>query len=646
MPIKKYFANADNVITNRFKSGSSDLRCTGSNAGASDIIEAYSFYNRLGTGDQELVRSIIQFPISDISSSRQQGEIPASGSVNFKLKLYNSKHFYSLPFGYDIQVAAVQGAWEEGLGVDLENYSQNTSNQIGSNWMNANNTFTSASFTISLQGGANKAAMSGQTFALTDSDGTSQTFTFNIANDTVTSGTIGMSSDSNTTDIIATIKAAINDASLSSLDITASTITAVGDADSEMRLLVKQKTTGFAGNTTVDLSGVTHLSVLNSATGFTGGSGAWATPGGDFYTDASSSFTQSIKVATDDLDIDVTSLVEQWITGSSNGGKDNYGFIIKLSDEFESFFSSSTGKFSGSVLHNPSGSKKSYYRKMFFGRGTEFFYKRPVIEARYQDTIKDDRNKFYISSSLKQTFAENLNRLYFYNRHAANLIDIGGSSGNLPTVQLYYSSGSVPEGSARGFLNSGGSAVTTLTATRESTGIYYVDVAVTGGAVTSTYPYLVDVWSYGGQQVLSGSAITLLKNVPAYSSVKDNYILAIPNLVPEYHCKDVARLRLYVRNKKWSPNVYTVSKDKPEGVTIESAFYRILRSIDDYEVIPYGTGSMKYTELSYDGEGNYFDINMSSFEKGYQYTIKIAFYDEYTKKYQEQPYNFKFRVVE
>jgi hypothetical protein len=154
------------------------------------------------------------------------------------------------------------------------------------------------------------------------------------------------------------------------------------------------------------------------------------------------------------------------------------------------------------------------------------------------------------------------------------------------------------------------------------------------------------VWSYGGQQVLTGSAITPLKNTPAYSSVKSNYILAIPNLVPEYHCKDIARLRLYVRNKKWSPNIYTVSKDKPEGTTIESAFYRILRSIDDYEVIPYGTGSVKYTELSYDGEGNYFDVDMSLFEKGYQYDIKIAFYDEYTKKYQEQPYNFKFRVVE
>ena len=50
--------------------------------------------------------------------------------------------------------------------------------------------------------------------------------------------------------------------------------------------------------------------------------------------------------------------------------------------------------------------------------------------------------------------------------------------------------------------------------------------------------------------------------------------------------------------------------------------------------------------LSYDVSGNYFDLDMNILEVGYQYMIKIAIYDEYTKQYQEQPYEFKFRVVE
>ena len=514
MPIKKYFANSDNVINNTYKGSTTSLRNSGSNAGTSDIIELYSLYNRRGLDGQEIARSLIQFPITEISADRTAGDIPASGSVTFKLKLYNAKHFYSTPFNYDIQVAAVSASWEEGLGSDLENYTHETKDQLGSNW----------------------------------------------------------------------IKRA--------------------------------------------------------------GATSWTTPGGDYHTDASSSFTKTITGKTEDLEIDVTALVEQWITGSSGGGKDNYGFIVKLTDEYEAYHSSSTGTFSGSILHNPSGTTKSYYRKMFFGRGTEFFYKRPIIEAQYVDTIKDDRNKFYISSSIKQSYSENLNKLYFYNRHNSNLIDIGGSASNLPVVKLYYSSGSVPEGSARGFLDNTGSAVTFLTASRASTGTYYVDLAVTKSVVTSTYPYLVDVWSYGGMEVLTGSAITPLSNTPQNTSVKDNYILSIPNLLPKYYKNDNARFRLYARNKKWSPSIYTVSKDKPEGLTVTSAHYRVLRSIDDYEVLPYGTGSVKYTELSYDADGNYFDLDMNIFEAGYQYMIKIAIYDEYTKQYQEQPYEFKFRVVE
>jgi len=516
MPIKKYFANSDNVINNTYKGASNEIRNTGSNAGVSDIIETYSLYNRRGAEGQELARSLIKFPVSDISADRAAGKIPASGSVTFKLKLYNAKHYYSTPFNYDIQVAAVSVDWQEGLGSDLENYSHDTKDQLGSNWMKR------------------------------------------------------------------------------------------------------------SGNT------------------------SWTTPGGDFHTDASSSFTKTITGKTEDLEVDVTTLVEQWIDSVGNvlGSKDNYGFIIKLTNEYEAHYSSSTGTFSGSLLHNPNGTTKSYYRKMFFGRGTEFFFKRPIIEAQFATDIKDDRNKFYISSSLKQSYSENLNRLYFYNTHNSNLIDIGGSNSNLPTVQFYYSSGSVPEGTAQGVLNSAASAVTSLTATRASTGTYYVDLAVTKSVVTSTYPYLVDVWSYGGMQVLTGSAITLLPNTPDYSSVKNNYILSIPNLLPEYYKNDNARLRLYARNKKWSPSIYTVSKDKPEGLTVTSAYYRILRSIDDYEVVPYGTGSVKYTELPYDSEGNYFDLDMNILEPGYQYMIKIAFYDEYTKQYQEQPYEFKFRVVD
>ena len=66
--------------------------------------------------------------------------------------------------------------------------------------------------------------------------------------------------------------------------------------------------------------------------------------------------------------------------------------------------------------------------------------------------------------------------------------------------------------------------------------------------------------------------------------------------------------------------------------------------MDGLEVIPYGT-SIKYTSLSYDMQGNYFDLNMNMLEPGFQYGIKLSFYDPHTDSYLEQPYTFKFRVI-
>ena len=66
--------------------------------------------------------------------------------------------------------------------------------------------------------------------------------------------------------------------------------------------------------------------------------------------------------------------------------------------------------------------------------------------------------------------------------------------------------------------------------------------------------------------------------------------------------------------------------------------------VDNLNVIPYGTGSSNnnYSQLSYDGDGNYFSLDTSCLEAGYSYGIKFAFYQE--GNYVEQPPIFKFRI--
>ena len=63
------------------------------------------------------------------------------------------------------------------------------------------------------------------------------------------------------------------------------------------------------------------------------------------YTDSSSSFEQRFEIGTENLEIDVTTAVEQWINSDGNvlGSKDNHGFLIKLSSAYEASSSANEG---------------------------------------------------------------------------------------------------------------------------------------------------------------------------------------------------------------------------------------------------------------------------------------------------------------
>jgi hypothetical protein len=116
------------------------------------------------------------------------------------------------------------------------------------------------------------------------------------------------------------------------------------------------------------------------------------------------------------------------------------------------------------------------------------------------------------------------------------------------------------------------------------------------------------------------------------------------NLKAAYSPKEIARLKMYTRAKDWSPTVYTIATSQIENTTINNMYYQLYRTSDKYVVVPYGTGSLQYTKLSYDGNGNYFDFDMSLLQPGFEYAFKfmILEYDEY----KEQPSEFKFRVEE
>lgn len=339
---------------------------------------------------------------------------------------------------------------------------------------------------------------------------------------------------------------------------------------------------------------------------------AWTTAGGDYH--ASPVFTQQFDTGLEDIEIDITSLVEEWIDGT----KVNYGIGLRLTSSQEASSSA-----------NPGGAETSYYTKRLFARGTQYFYKRPVIEARWNSSVQDDRGDFYMSSSLAPA-ADNINTLYLYNYVRGQLTNIPAIGTGEIYVDLYETLG--------------GTALTQVINTPAtggyvSTGIYSCSVSLTG-----TYTTLRDVWYSGSTQYFTGTISPQSFAASSYSTGNSRYITKIKNLKNKYFSDEEARFNVYVRSKNWSPTIYTVASGEVENTIIPSASYRVYRVLDGLNVIPHGTGSDLHTLLSYDVSGNYFNLDMSLLEPGYAYGVKLSFYDSQRQSWIEQDQKFLFRV--
>ena len=475
MAIRRYKAEADNTISNAFKENLS-TRATGSNMGQADVSEVFSIFGRATTSSAELSRVLTQFDIDSISSDRTAGTIPASGSVSFYLRLFNAETVRTVPKNFIIVAQAISRSWNEGDGLDLENY-----RDIGqSNWVAAD----------------------------------------------------------------------------SSTD--------------------------------------------------------WTSQGGDYH--SLPTYTQTFETGLEDLEIDISELVEQWIAGT----KQNYGIGIRLTSSNEA-----------SSSLNPSGVTSSFYTKRFFARGTQYFFKKPVIEARWDSSIQDDRGDFYFSSSLAPA-SDNLNTLYLYNYIRGQLRNIPAVGTGEIFVDLYETLGETALNQAINTPATGGFV---------STGIYSCSVCLTGTLTT-----LRDVWHTGGVEYFTGSISPESFSATSVSNGNVRYVTNITNLRSKYFSEEEARFNVYVRNKNWSPTIYTVASTEIENTIIPSASFRVYRVLDELNAIPHGTGSDLQTLLSYDVSGNYFNLDMSLLEPGFEYGIKLAFYDSERQSWIEQDQKFLFRV--
>ena len=615
MAIKRYFANADNTITNAYQSDLS-TRGTGSNMGQADILEVFSIFGQSSSSSLEQSRLLAKVSVNEISNNRDSGYLPESGSVTFKFKMFNAEHGQTTPEKFSIISHPLIRDWDEGSGMDMESYLDLDS----SNW-------TSASF--------------GNSWNSSGGDYASSAIIHNPTAPTSYTQFCDIGTEDLSFDITALVEEWIKDYKGTSTAATGSALFKVApDTGASIKIYTHEgdyrtfqfsNTSGSTGKVVLVPTGPTRAATTqNFATYINSYLGSYITasvtgPAGVPLEQVTASLTQKAPGFYGNTTISSSVSAETVQINNFNGGTGarNYGLILKLSGSFED-----------------GTTNKSYYTKRFFARSSHHFFKRPTLEAQWDSAVKDDRSDILRSSSLAPA-EDNINNIYLYNRRRNKLINIPSTGSRLVT-QLHVSAGAAPVSLSVGGGTTAASP-TFITASKDSLGIYKASFAYSG-----TESNLVDVWSSDNgngtyTQLFTGSGFKVNDDSSDCSYGIPSYITNITNLKSSYNKLETYTFRVYTRSKSWQPNIYSVASNAAPVTIIRDAFYKIVRVSDNLTIIPYTTGSTpSYSSLSYDVSGSFFDLDMSILEPNYLYEISFLYKD--SVDYIEQKEKFKFRV--
>lgn len=300
---------------------------------------------------------------------------------------------------------------------------------------------------------------------------------------------------------------------------------------------------------------------------------SWTVTGSDYISSLSAS--QHFDRGSEDLDVDITSIVNAWLTG----GLQQSGIVVKLGNTEES-------------------NVENYYIKKFHSRESKFVDKLPYIEARWSDVLKDNRGNFAYNVE---------NKLFIYNFVRGELTAVTEPV----TVKIQDH-----------LLNASASFTGTYAAYQISPGILTASVTISNTASFSASFY--DIWSSGSRVYLTGTFKPLsltASNVDIY----DEFTVDVSNLKRVYSADEEARLKVVVRKRDYKTHMGVVATSSLNIAKeyIEKMYYSIEDNETGQVVVAYGTGSVPYTQLSYNNDGNYFDILMKSFVPGFAYRVKF-----------------------
>lgn len=293
---------------------------------------------------------------------------------------------------------------------------------------------------------------------------------------------------------------------------------------------------------------------------------AWTSGGSDYLNERA--VTQSFDYGDEDLNIDISDIVGSWLTG----GVPNNGLVLKFLDAHET------------------GSSDLYVKK-FFSRHSHVPERRPRLEALWQDEIQDDRKNFYYNVT---------GSLYYYR-------NINGVFQNVGTVYV-------------DILNSSSTVIQTITASNPKTGIYHASGVFV--QYTSSTQIFRDIWFTNSEQLFTGTFQPSFITGSIFYDYDDLQI-TLSNLKAIYKQGEKAIIRVFGRKKDYAPAIKKSGSIESSPLFFKDAYYSLLNANTEEVIIDFSTGSLKYSKLSYDKNGNYFMLWTEGLAEESLYKIQI-----------------------
>lgn len=334
--------------------------------------------------------------------------------------------------------------------------------------------------------------------------------------------------------------------------------------------------------------------------------------------------TQHFPNGDEDLDVAVTSQVGMWLTGAGAGdGMSNLGFLLKLSVENED-------------------NGVEYPAKYFFSKDSHT-NRKPRLVVKWDDFLGDDRGHFR---------TEEENRLYLYHKSKGQLADIReiNTSDTQLTCSVYSGSisGSYPSGShpfqSNWALPTGPVEGEEIIVERYKEGIYRtkpfeMSRSFLSGSGSGVF---YDVWTNSSLNFITTRSFELLDSMDSnyFDSVTaDRLQTSIINVNPfGYNNAQDEDVRFDINIRTRGENIDDKNRIRP--FIIHTGSYEIREKGTQEIVIPF---SDSFTRLSYNENGNFFDMDMRSFDRGRTYEIFLKY--KLNGQVFIAPETFEFKVV-